>query len=227
MAVDQWHDVHEFGCHLGNVRLTYAHISQMHFRTKSTSSDLRHCEVVPHCWTALAAQLRCIPVYFSYDGRDILFEFDGVNTLLARFTYGAGIDQPLVMERDLDASGTFDASERFFYHNDGLGSVTDLTDSAGAVIRAYVYDAYGGIAQETGTLANPFTYTGREFDVENGLYFYRARYYDAMSGRFLSTDPLGFSAGDSNLYRYVFNNPINLTDPLGLQVGCFNLNPSE
>ena len=103
-----------------------------------------------------------------------------------------------------------------------LGRVARL-DRFEDVIRAYVYDAYGGITQETGTLANPFTYTGREFDVENGLYFYRARYYDAMSGRFLSTDPLGFSAGDSNLYRYVFNNPINLTDPLGLQVGCFNL----
>ena len=120
-----------------------------------------------------------------------------------------------MLERDLDSSGTFDATERFFYHTDGLGSVTELTDSTGAVNRALVYDSYGQIVQDTGGIDNPYAFTGREFDAESGLYFYRARYCDPATGRFLSGDPIGFASGDVNLYRYVFNNPVNLRDPDG------------
>ena len=158
---------------------------------------------------------------YVYDAEDILLEYDGTNALLARFTHGPGPDDPLAMERDLDASGTFEAGEVFFYHTDGLVSVTELTDSTGAVARAYAYDAYGQIADEVGTLANPYAYTGREFDAESGLYFYRARYYDSAAGRFTQEDPIGFQGQDVNLYRYVFNNPVKFADPLGLE----GLNP--
>ena len=140
--------------------------------------------------------------------------------LLARYTHGPGVDDPLLLERDLDASGGFDAAERFFYQTDGLGSVTELTESTGAVARALVYDAYGQVTQDTGGIAQPYAFTGRERDAESGLYFYRARYYDPATGRFLSNDPLGFGAGDANLYRYVFNSPVNLTDPDG-RIGVF------
>jgi uncharacterized protein RhaS with RHS repeats len=58
------------------------------------------------------------------------------------------------------------------------------------------------------------------------LYYYRARFYDPMIGRFLSEDPIGFSSGDVNLYRYVANNPINLIDPLGLE-GTIGNAPQE
>ena len=64
-------------------------------------------------------------------------------------------------------------------------------------------------------MANPYTYTAREYDPETGLYYYRARYYDAAAGRFLQEDPFGFGAG-VNFYAYVNNNPINLIDPMGL-----------
>ncbi|MEM7595895.1 MAG: RHS repeat-associated core domain-containing protein, partial [Cyanobacteria bacterium P01_A01_bin.83] len=60
-----------------------------------------------------------------------------------------------------------------------------------------------------------FGYTGREFDSETGNYYYRARYYDSDTGLFISTDPIGFAAGDSNLYRYVGNSPLIYTDPYG------------
>jgi len=79
------------------------------------------------------------------------------------------------MVRDLDSSGTFETSEGFFYQADGLGSLTELTDSTGFISQAYVYDSYGGIVDQVGTLPNPYTYTGREFDAESGLYYYRAR----------------------------------------------------
>jgi RHS repeat-associated protein len=64
-------------------------------------------------------------------------------------------------------------------------------------------------------VSNPFGFTARERDAESGLMFYRARYYDPKLGRFISQDPIGFDGGDLNLYRYVFNDPANLTDPSG------------
>ena len=65
-------------------------------------------------------------------------------------------------------------------------------------------------------VAQPYTYTAREYDPETGLYFYRARYYDPKAGRFLQRDPIGFAGGDVNLYAYVRNNSVNFIDPVGL-----------
>ncbi len=62
----------------------------------------------------------------------------------------------------------------------------------------------------------PFSYTGRIFDVETGLLDYRARTYDPSLGKFLSKDPLSFNGGDVTLYNYVQNNPVNWIDPTGL-----------
>jgi RHS repeat-associated protein len=62
-----------------------------------------------------------------------------------------------------------------------------------------------------------YGYTGREQDGETGLDYYRARYYDVANGRFISEDPIKFSAGDGNLTRYVRNNPVNGNDPSGLE----------
>ena len=144
---------------------------------------------------------------YVYSNEDILLEFDGTNTQIARYTHGLGIDEPLIMER---------GGQSFFYHTDGLGSIIDLTDSYGAVVQSYVYDSFGNIEQQVGSLVNPYTYTGREFDSESGLYYYRARYYDSGMGRFINEDPIGFAAGDFNLFRYVGNNSINWIDPFGL-----------
>jgi RHS repeat-associated protein len=144
---------------------------------------------------------------YVYDGEDILLEYDGANVLQARYTHGPGIDEPIAVTK---------GSNTFFYHQDGLGTVTDLTDSTGATAKSYSYDAYGNIVDQTGTVEQPYTYTGRELDAESGLYYYRARYYDPTSGRFLQKDPIGFSGGDLTLYKYVGNNPVRWVDPLGL-----------
>ena len=155
---------------------------------------------------------------YIYDNEDILLELDGSGTIVARYTHGPGIDEPIIMERDLDSSGAFESTERFFYQADGLGSVTELSDMTGFVSRTYVYDAFGNVVEETGALENPYTYTGREFDVETNLYFYRARYYDATVGRFLQEDAFSgaITAPPSlNRYPYVANNPVNVFDPSG------------
>ena len=72
-----------------------------------------------------------------------------------------------------------------------------------------------------------YGFTGREWDQEIGLYFYRARYYDPEVGRFVGKDPIGFAGGDVNLYRYANANPVNLTDPMGLYSDCELLEDQE
>ena len=145
---------------------------------------------------------------YVYDGEDILLEYDGSNVLQVRYTHGPGIDEPIAVTK---------GGSTFFYHQDGLGSITDLTDSAGATAKSYAYDAYGNILESLGALEQPYAYTGREFDSESGLYYLRARYYNPVLGRFISEDPIGLRGG-LNLYRYVFNNPVRFTDPQGTDV---------
>jgi RHS repeat-associated protein len=102
-----------------------------------------------------------------------------------------------------------------FYNADALGSVTSLSNSAGAVAQTYTFDSFGKQTASSGSLTNPFRYTAREFDTETGLYFYRARYYDSAAGRFLSEDAFGPNSDDLDFYSYVRNSPVGYTDPLG------------
>jgi RHS repeat-associated protein len=144
---------------------------------------------------------------YLYDGPNRIEDLannNGTLTLTARYVDTLGIDEPL---EEL-ISGT--AS---YYEQDGLGSVTSLSNSSGALVNTYSYNSYGKLLASTGTTPNPFQYTGREFDTETGAYYYRARYYDQNVGRFISEDQVG-SGGDDR-YRYVENQPATLVDPLG------------
>jgi RHS repeat-associated protein len=104
-------------------------------------------------------------------------------------------------------------------HTDHQGSTAAVTDGAGVVHGAYAYSPYGETHTTGGSLGanlSWFGYTGREFDAETGNYQYRARYYHPTLGRFLSTDPIG-TKDDPNLYFYVGGDPVNATDPTGMQ----------
>jgi RHS repeat-associated protein len=137
---------------------------------------------------------------FTYDVEDILREIAGGTTTY--YVHGPGVDEPLAKE----VSGT-----TTYYHADGSRSILKVTNAAGGVTHEYRYDAYGRI--EAGSTQGGYSFTSREWDPESGLYYFRARYYDPGFGRFLSEDPVW--PLDSNLFRYVNNNPVNLIDPTG------------
>ena len=153
---------------------------------------------------------------YVYDGYNMVAEYDGNNNKVASYVQDLGVDSPISMYR---------GAEMYWYHKDALGSVYQLTDSDENIDQSYDYSAFGKINTETGALINPFTYTAREYEQDSGLYYYRARYYDASIGRFLGRDPLFeralqerfYSRLDQvlNSYSYVKNNPINLIDPSG------------
>jgi RHS repeat-associated protein len=142
---------------------------------------------------------------YLYDGLNIVQEFGADN---ASYLLGLNIDQLL---------SRTDRNGKLYYLSDALNSTILLTDSGGAVVARYFYDVFGTTTSDPPAAISlqPFQFTGREFDVATGLYYYRTRYYDPQVGRFLSEDPIGFNGG-INFYAYVGGNPVNLMDPLGL-----------
>jgi RHS repeat-associated protein len=146
---------------------------------------------------------------YVIDRNQIALVFDGAGVQTHRYLYGTQVDQVLADET-LALTNWFLA--------DNQGTVKDVVDSNGTVIDHINYDSFGKVqSQSNAGYDLRFGYTGREQDGETGLNYYRARYYDANVGEFISEDPLGFEAGDSNLTRYVGNSPINGTDPSGNQ----------
>lgn len=103
----------------------------------------------------------------------------------------------------------------YYYLRDGLGSVAALTDANAALVKEYKYGVFGNVVAEPGIVENSFLYTGREWEKELGVYYYRARFYDPRTGRFMQEDPIGYLGGN-NFYLYTHNNPVNLIDPSGL-----------
>jgi len=145
---------------------------------------------------------------YVYDGNHVWADYNSSGVVLARYLYGDRTDE--LLARYQPASGTA------WYLTDTLGTVRDLVDESGDLLNHIDYDSFGQIiAQSNASESDRFTYTAREFDSEIDLYYYRARFYDPAIGRFVSQDPIGFRAGDVNLYRYVFNTPLIATDPAG------------
>ena len=120
---------------------------------------------------------------YAYDGDNVVETTNQSGGILSRFAQRQNIDEPLA---------EYTSSGIDYYEADGLGSITSLTNGVGTVAQTYTYDSFGNVTHSTGSLPNPFQYTARDFDSETGLYYYRARYYDAQLGRFITGDPLGF-----------------------------------
>lgn len=144
---------------------------------------------------------------YIYDGKgpNLIEEVDANGNATSRYVYGLRLDEPVAEFRSASTS---------YYQMDGMGSATSLSSGVGALANNYAYDSFGELTASSGSLVNPFRYTGRESDLETNLYFYRARYYDPSVGRFISEDPIQFKGG-INFYNYVDGNPTNLRDPSG------------
>jgi RHS repeat-associated protein len=102
---------------------------------------------------------------------------------------------------------------------DLVGSIRDITNSSGSLIDHRDWDPFGNLTYESSSgNGDRYGYTGREWSTELSLQYNRARWYDPATKRWMSQDPLGFDAGDSNLYRYVFNSPQCNVDPSGKDI---------
>ncbi len=146
--------------------------------------------------------------WMVYDGANPYADFNGSGSLTERYLYGQAIDQLFAR---------YDGTNANWYLTDLLGSVRVITDKSANVLDQITFDSYGNIVSETSpSNGDRFKFTGREWDSETGLYYFRARYYNPAIGRFINNDPAGFGAGDANLYRYVNNDPIDATDASGL-----------
>jgi RHS repeat-associated protein len=141
---------------------------------------------------------------FLYDGANAVQE-QSSGSVVANLLTG-GVD-----ERFLRTT----ANETDNYLTDALGSTLELTDANGTTEEQYSYSPYGAQSASGMTTTNSYAFTGREFD-GLGVDYYRARYYNPITGRFLSEDPLGFGGG-MNFYSYGEDDPADLDDPFGLQ----------
>jgi RHS repeat-associated protein len=140
---------------------------------------------------------------YLYDGINPVQEQTG-STVTANLLSG-GVDELFTRTT---------ASKSDNYLTDALGSTLALTDTTGAVNTQYSYEAYGNTTASGTASDNAYQYTGREND-GTGLYYYRARYYDTQTSRFISQDPIGFGGG-VNQFAYVNGNPLSRIDPYGL-----------
>jgi RHS repeat-associated protein len=161
--------------------------------------------------------------YYLYDEQDIVSVYNGSGSLTNRYLHGPAVDQILADENAI--------GDVLFPLADNQGTVRDiaehdaLTDTT-SIVKHLAYSAFGAITHDTApTLTFLYAYTGREWDADAGLYYYRARWYDPHTGRFLSRDPIGFTAGDANDLRYVGNSPANYVDPTGLEIAGPGFNP--
>ncbi len=158
--------------------------------------------------------------WYSYDGWnpakgtplgnenfDVWADLDGSTALTTRYLRADLVDQ--LMAR-------IDSGTAYWELGDRLGSTGHIIDNNGTVKDAITYDGWGNATHSNSAFAGRYLYTGREWETEAALQYHRRRYYDPATGRWISQDPLGFGAGDSNLYRYVQNSHTNFSDPSGL-----------
>lgn len=139
---------------------------------------------------------------FLYSGHQLVGEYNASGALMTRHIPGPGLDMPV--------ASLFSSGVRYQQIADERGSVVGLTDASAGLAGVNRYDEYG-----VANAGDRFQYTGQAY-LAPGIYHYRARAYAPQLGRFLQTDPIGYQAG-MNIYAYVSGDPMNWTDPAGLQ----------
>jgi RHS repeat-associated protein len=145
-------------------------------------------------------------IHFIYDGNVVIQERNTNNTPLVTYTRGVG---GLLARTDANGST--------YYHADGNGNITMLLDASQNIVAKYLYDPFGNILSQSGSLANAnvYRFASKEWNANADFYYFGRRYYDPMLQRFLNRDPMQ-QQGGLNLYAYCGNNPVSLIDILGL-----------
>jgi RHS repeat-associated protein len=141
---------------------------------------------------------------FVYDGLNPVQEKSGA-IVTANLLTGLGIDEFFTRTDGVGVRSLLP---------DALGSTVALGDGTGTLQTQYTYEPFGFTTQTGAASTSSYKYTGREDD-GTGLMYYRARYYQPRLQRFISEDPIRFYGGDTNLYGYAFNTPVQLVDPTG------------
>ena len=145
--------------------------------------------------------------YFLYDGTVPVVELDSTGVVTSTNTFGASG----LVSRRVSTTSTF-------YSFDSEGNVAERSDASGSVLSSLLFSAHGSIL--SGTATDPFVYKAQfayYSDNETGLELLTHRYYDPSTGRFPTRDPIGYDGG-INIYSYSVNNPVNFSDPSGLDV---------
>ncbi|ETR64906.1 MAG: hypothetical protein OMM_15137, partial [Candidatus Magnetoglobus multicellularis str. Araruama] len=124
---------------------------------------------------------------YVYDGNNLVQEYrvDSVYSTCQEYVYGEGLDDLVMVKVN---------GQAYYYLKDRQNSVKQLVDASGQVFESYEYDPYGQtkvVKEQDKVFENPYQYTGRRFDAETGLYYYRLRMYHPELGRFLQLDPAG------------------------------------
>ncbi len=149
--------------------------------------------------------------YYLYSDEGLIGEYGSTGTEIKAYGYkpdSTWTTDPLFMKQ---------GSDYFFYHNDHLGTPQKMTNISGAVVWSATYDAFGkATVDPNSTITNNLRFPGQYYDAETGLHYNYQRYYDAGTARFMTEDPIGFGGDDENLYRYVWNDPVNWFDNRGL-----------
>jgi len=181
-----------------NNRLTQAHtalgnVSYTYNALGERSSRSDQSGTVQYLWDGLALALEQTPSFQT----------------TARYTWGRALDEAVAMTRN---------GSSYYYAQDVLLSVSDLLDATGRAAEHYTYSVFGAPGQAS-NLGNPFFFTGARYDQATSLHSFRARWYSASLGRFITADPIGLPGG-SNGYVYAGNAPSVYKDPLGLLLVC-------
>jgi RHS repeat-associated protein len=145
--------------------------------------------------------------FLYQDGLRPIAQLDGSGNVVSRLIYAGG-NVPSYMIK---------GGETYRIVCDQLGSPRLVIDTAtGAVAQQMSYDEFGNVIMDTNAGFQPFGFAGGLYDPDTGLVRLGARDYDPRTGRWTVKDPIFFKGGDTNLYGYVQNDPVNFIDPLGL-----------
>jgi RHS repeat-associated protein len=153
-----------------------------------------------------------------YDGMQVIQERDGSDNVIATNIWDGNIGG-LEARVVYDIETPTNPPQKYFYHYDGSGNVTAVTDDSQQTVASYDYDAYGNLLDSSGAYAsqNPWRFSTKYYDDGSGLYYYGFRFYSPGLGKWINRDPIAENGG-LNLYLALANTPNNCVDPYGRYV---------